>query len=560
MRWLKITLRARATICPSSFPHFPSWGTVIRTRRIALAAIGLATAAVGAVALPQAGASRTAPVTSGALHFDTSRSLVGLARTPARPVTDRIIHEQGTRPALVGRPKVRDLAIQATSAGASEVAAVRSFDGLGDASYGYTVNAVPPDTSGAPGDSQYMQWINSDLAVFSKSDGSRLLGPVTGNTLFAGFGGPCQTHNDGDPIVQFDQIAHRWVVTQFVASAPYMECVAVSTTPSALGSWNRYSFPLKAFGDYPKLSVWPDAYYISYDMFNGETGAKVCALDRAAMLVGRPASQQCFQRDADFAMLAADLDGSRLPPKGMAEPVLALSTIDHTLHAWRFHVDWRNPARTSFDGPTTVRPAAYNDAACAPEIATNLINCIPQPVGPVGYVNGLDPLADRLMFRLAYRRLANGADMLTAVQTIGAPLPAISSIRWYQLKGSQGSWDVTQQGTFAPDSTNRFMPSMAADKQGNILIGYSTSGQTSFAALKVAGRRASDPAGQLRDESTVASALGAQLAVSRWGDYTQMEPDPSNDCVLWFTGQYIKSAGLFNWSTRIAAFRFPTCR
>ena len=199
-----------------------------------------------------------------------------------------------------------------------------NFDGVGQGFTGpagtYTVNSAPPDTNGAVGDTQYVQIVNSAFAVFNKTTGAVVLGPVATNTLWSGFSGGCQTNNDGDGSVVYDKIANRWVITQFsVTTSPYLQCVAVSTTSDATGTYSRYAFDYgnTAFPDYPKMAAWPDAYYITYNIFNGSTfaGAKICAFDRAKMLAGQPTTQQCFNTSTAYGgLLPSDLDGAALPP------------------------------------------------------------------------------------------------------------------------------------------------------------------------------------------------------------------------------------------------------
>ena len=198
-------------------------------------------------------------------------------------------------------------------------------------------DGAPSDANGAVGDSQYVQWVNTALAVFRKSDGAMLLGPVAGNAVFSGFTGSagadaCRTSNFGDPVAQFDKLAHRWVLTQFAwtndASGPYYQCIAVSTSADATGSYDRYVFEVRtaanaiAFNDYPKLGVWPDAYYLSYVLFRnagggGYLGPQVCAVDRAAMLAGAAAGGRCIDFGTSYGpILPADLDGTAAPPTG----------------------------------------------------------------------------------------------------------------------------------------------------------------------------------------------------------------------------------------------------
>ncbi|HMI75523.1 MAG TPA: hypothetical protein VK495_12515, partial [Steroidobacteraceae bacterium] len=180
------------------------------------------------------------------------------------------------------------------------------YPGVGNGDYGFTPNAAPPDPNLAVGATQVVQWVNESFAVFDKSTGALLKGPVAGNTLFAALGGGCATNNDGDPIAQYDKIANRWVLTQFsVSTTPFLQCVAVSTTSDATGTYNLYAFSYGTtqFNDYPKLGVWPDAYYVTFNIFtNGRTfaGSKLCAYDRSAMLSGAAATQQCFQLSTSF--------------------------------------------------------------------------------------------------------------------------------------------------------------------------------------------------------------------------------------------------------------------
>src|SRR5262249_14572715 len=191
--------------------------------------------------------------------------------------------------------------------------------GIGQGVFGFSVTSAPPDTNGAVGATQFVQWVNTSFAVFNKSTGALVFGPAAGNTLWTGFGGACETSNDGDPIAQYDKAAGRWVLTQPVFTSPFMVCVAVSTTSDATGTYNRYAFPMSNFPDYPKLGVWPDGYYMSFNMFSGNRflGAQACAFDRAKMLTGAAATMQCFQQSSSVASLfPSDLDGTAAPPAG----------------------------------------------------------------------------------------------------------------------------------------------------------------------------------------------------------------------------------------------------
>jgi hypothetical protein len=237
--------------------------------------------------------------------------------------------------------------------------------------------------------------------------------------LWSGFGGNCQATNDGDATVAFDRLANRWVIQQFAnvrsAAGPYLECVAVSTSADATGTYNRYSFQFTNFPDYPKLSTWPDAYYTTYNMFTPGGGsfvdAEICAMNRANMLTGAAATQQCFTTDANHGgILAADLDGSTAPPAGEAETVMGIGTTSTTLSFWRFHVDFTTPANSTFTGPTNLTVASYS-TACGGG------TCIPQG----GTTQRLDSLGDRIMYRLAYRNFGDH-ESLVSNQSVTAAL------------------------------------------------------------------------------------------------------------------------------------------
>jgi hypothetical protein len=430
-----------------------------------------------------------------------------------------------------------------------------SFDGLGQGFSGpggsFSVTGVPPDPNSAVGGTQVVEIVNTGFAVFSKT-GTVQYGPANTNTLFSGFGGPCQSTNDGDGIVRYDSLASRWVITQFAnvqTSGPFYECVAVSTSSDATGSWNRYAYQYPNFPDYPKLSVWPDAYYITYNLFNaGGTaflGAESCAMNRSAMLNGTAATQQCFTTSNSYGgILPADVDGTTTPPAGASNLQVALGTTNTTLAYWKFHVDWSNPANTTFSGPSTLTVASYTPACDS---------CIPASGG-----HTLDSLSDRLMFRLAYRNFGDHQALVTSHS-----VTAGSSVgeRWYEFRlDGSGNPSVFQQGTYAPDSTYRWMGSIAMDKVGNIGLGYSDSSSSTHPSIRITGRLAGDPAGTMtQGETTLVTGAGSQTTYSRWGDYTSMSVDPTDGCTFWYTDEYEPANGNFNWKTRNASFTLPNC-
>ena len=490
------------------------------------------------------------------VHHDVSLPLSVMARNPPKDTEEEKEAEAWKRvplPTWATQP-TNDPVLQALDLVTIPSPAVGlSFEGLGQGQYGFTVQAAPPDTNGAVGATQYVQWVNSKFVVFDKVTGAKVLGPLAGNTLWANFGGGCQTNNNGDPVVQYDKLANRWVMSQFsVSTLPYLQCVAVSTTSDATGTWARYSFSYgnTLFDDYPKMGVWPDGYYETFNMFqNGQTyvGPDTCAYDRNRMLAGLSATQQCFQQPPSVdPMLPGDLDGTTPPPTGSPNYQLTMGQSANTLDLYKFHVDWVTPANSTFTGPTHLSVAAFT-ALCGGG------TCVPQP----STTQRLDSLADRLMFRLAYRNFGSHESLVVSHSVTAG---SSGGVRWYEIQNPSGTPVVAQQSTYAPDANYRWMPSIAMDQAGNLAVGYSKSSTTVSPSVAFAGRLATDPVSTLQAETIVVSGTGSQTSgLSRWGDYSAMTVDPVDDCTFWYTQEYMKTSGTFNWNTRIANFKFPNC-
>ena len=524
--------------------------------------LGMIVAAAGCADVTNADPNETATQASSggvevsdSVQHDTSGPLRDV---PAAPLG---LQEKKDRPLRVLGSNSQggtDTALQTSTGPAIATTNGLNFAGVGNGDYGFVPNAAPPDTNGAVGATQYVQWVNESFAVFDKTTGAIAAGfPKPGNSLWAGFGGPCETNNDGDPIVQYDKVANRWVLTQFsVSTTPYLQCVAVSTTSDATGTYNRYAFSYGTqFNDYGKMSVWPDGYYITYNIFNnGSTfaGSKLCAFDRTAMLAGGSAIQECFQLSTSYGgVLPSDLDGTTLPPAG--SPNYMLNFGSNSLNEWKFHADFANPANASLTGPFTLAVSPFTTAC-------NGGTCIPQP----GTSNKLDSLADRLMYRLAYRNLGTHESLVVnqTVKVSGNTHSQVDGVRWYELRNPNGASgaSVFQQGTYAPDSTSRWMGSIAMDKLGNIAVGYAASSSSVYPSIRYAARAATDALGTLGAESSIQIGGGSQTGtLHRWGDYSAMTVDPVDDCTFWYTSEYEKTSGSFNWSTRIASFKLAGC-
>jgi hypothetical protein len=503
-------------------------------------------------------------------HVDV---LVSIAHDVSPPLRDLVAgpvpEEERVRPfrvdqvRLIPRPPELysprlDPVIQPGMGIAAAPTVAASFDGLGDGFSGaggtFTVDSAPPDTDGDVGPNHYVQIVNSSFVVFNKT-GTALTPPRATNVLWSGFNSPCANTDDGDGVARYDRLADRWVIQQFSVSSSqtsFFQCVAVSTSGDPTGTYNRYAFQYNGFNDYPKMAVWPDAYYVTYNMFNAAgtsfVGGQICALDRAKMIAGAATvTQQCQNFGMnEGGILVSDVDGPTAPPSGSNAYALALDTSS-TLHFWTLHVDFATPANTHFTGPTSITVASFTPLASAP-----------QPSGG----NSLDSLSDRLMNRLVYRNFGDHEALLVTHSVAGSGSTG-GGIRWYEIRSPGTTPSVFQQGTFAPDSATRWMGSAAFDHNGNIALGYSISSSSINPSVRVTGRLATDALGTMtQGESTLVNGGGVQTGgnnLTRWGDYSSMNIDPSDDCTFWYTQEYIGANGAFNWKTRVGNFKLPGC-
>jgi hypothetical protein len=446
-----------------------------------------------------------------------------------------------------------------------------SFDGISNA-----CGCSPPDPDVDVGPNHVVEMVNLHFQIFNKT-GTALTPVAPNNTLWAGFGGACQTQNAGDPIVLHDQMADRWLLTQFTSSPVgglYYNCVALSTTADPTGSYYRWAFSNgNNFPDYPKYGVWPDAYYINTrDFLNGssQNGLTNYAIDRAAMIAGnpnptvisfglRPPIPTYVWGDG---LLPSDMDGSRLPPAG--SPNYFVGTMDaggpysapqDAINFFEFDADFANPPNSTFQQTATIPTAPFDSvpAFCSGR------NCVPQPAT----ANRLDHLGyrQRPTWRLAYRNYGTHESLVTN-QSVEAS-PTMSGIRWYELRSPDNNPTIYQQGTYAPgltDQIHRWMGSIAMDGSGNMALGYSASSATLFPSIRYTGRLATDPLGEMpQGEGSIVEGTGSQTGSQRWGDYTTLHIDPVDDCTFWYTNEYIPVTSSNGWRGRMGAFRFAEC-
>ena len=431
-------------------------------------------------------------------------------------------------------------------------AITQNFDGVG------ANGSAPPDPSGDVGPNHYVQMVNTRTQIWNKS-GISLLGPVNNSTFWAALGPPFSTTNSGDPIVLYDDSANRWMVSQFCLpngfNPPYYQLIAVSTTPDPTGTYYQYAYSFPALPDYPKFGVWPDGYYMSANAFNSSSaflGTYAAVFNRNAMLTGSAAAMIYFTLPTStYSLLPSDCDGVA-PPVGSPNYFLASYngslTGNTDLDIYQFHVDWVNPANSTFTGPSFISTPAFNYLPTGTDI--------PQ----LGTANKLANLDDRPMNRLQYRNFGDHQAMVVC-QTVSVSNPTANraGIRWWELRKTSGNWSIYQEGTYAPaDTAYRWMGSIAMDANGIIALGYSVSKSTINPGIRYTGRFPCDPLGIMTfAETTIHSGAGSQTGtLHRWGDYTQMTVDPSAGGTFWYTNEYIPSNGTFNWKTRIAALKF----
>ncbi len=455
---------------------------------------------------------------------------------------------------------------------------VASFDGIYN-----TFGVLPPDTNGdigvdpTTGTKYYFQTVNVGFAIWDVTDPAnptQVQAPTANNTIWSGFGGICETHNDGDPIVLFDHLANRWLFSQFALGFPddFHQCIAISATADPTGSWYRYDYQVSTskLNDYPHFGVWRDAYYMSANQFDGASlnwaGAGVWAFERDAMLQGLSARMVYFDIGAvtlDYGgMLPADLDGPA-PPAGTPGYFIEwddstwLGDSADTLRIWEFVVDWSNPSNSTFGAnanfdPNYMVPTADVD----PDMCNFDRNCIPQPGG-----TPVDAISDRLMYRLAFRVWGPNDFSMVSNHTVDVDANDHAGIHWFEIGWDGTTWSIFQEGVYAPDGDHRWMGSIAMDQARDIALGFSVSSASTYPSVRYAGRLAGDPLGDLtQGEETFVTGGGSQGHSSgRWGDYSMMGVDPTDDCTFWYTQEYYASDSEANWSTRIGAFRFPSC-
>lgn len=414
----------------------------------------------------------------------------------------------------------------------------------------------PPDTQGDVGPNHYIQAVNTSIGIYSKT--GTQLAAFTFDTLFAGTGTPCDADNNGDPVVLYDNVSGRWIITDFAwtntQNGPYYECIAVSKTADPVsGGWWFYG--LRAddashpwLNDYPKIGVWHDGIYMTANMFDCLTstcssasykGVRIWALNRSELINGSPLNYQLVDLgSAYFSLLPANAKVT-MPPAGTPNYLMSLQSST-TMYTWKLAIDWANSANSTLTGPVSTSIASYSNAGTVPQGGSSV---------------NLDSLAGRLMAQLQYSNVG-GTGALWVTHSVASG--GVAGVRWYEFRNLSGTPSVYQQGTYQPDSTHRWMGSVAVDSQGNMAVGYSASSSSINPQIRYAGRLAGDALNTLgQGEATLIAGTGSQTSYTRWGDYSAMTVDV-NGCTFWYTTEYYAANGT-NWQTRIGSFTYPSC-
>lgn len=450
---------------------------------------------------------------------------------------------------------MRDPVIQ-TQDGNRTLSILENFEGSSDADNGAILGfrIVPPDTQGDVGPNHYVQWINLVSEIFDKN-GNTIMGPFPGNLYFAGLGGICETLNNGDPIVLYDEGADRFLVSQFAldfANNNFAMCIAISTTPDPTGSYHQYELNFGTiFPDYPKLGVWGDSYTMTTRNFGDPTGfnQSAIAMDRDAMLNGQPLQAVSFRLPRFFfedGLLPMDSDTPNISGPAIFGGHTAFGQArgnrNQVFRMYALDVDWNNPSAASL----TTLPSVD-----IPDYKISGRNYVIQPNG-----ESLGDLENFTMHRAQVRDFGSHRS-LVANHTVVAR-GAAAGVRWYEMRDSGSGWYLHQAGTYSPKNANdRWMASIAMNGNGDIGLGYSVTGSNTFPSIYVTGQTANASGSgvmNVRETLVVAGGGSQEGSANRWGDYSMMSVDPSDDETFWYTQEYYASTGSFDFNTRIAAF------
>jgi len=455
----------------------------------------------------------------------------------------------------------------------------------------YNKTFTPSDANGDVGPIHYVQTVNSLFQVFDKLTGNPLGDPFELSNVFASAGqvGPCATENQGEPIALYDPLANRWILSQLnfdtdsggIAQPPFHQCIAISTSEDPTGSYFSYDFiiPNKNLGDYPKLGVWQDGYYMTFSQINGNylNGIGVMVFDRNQMLLGNAAGanyHNLVNQSTLSQLLPSDIDGTDLPSITTPNYLIGFDSnaLTHLpinkLRVFAAKADFSTPTSTGFIKEIARLPvASFNASVC--NDPSQISFCISQPRDLMNSQQKLDSLSDRPMYRLQYRYFPKNCPVdnslaacatLVLNHTVRGRAINEAAVRWYLLTQdiTNNKIKVAQQGTYSPDNYSRWMGSVALNKRGDLAIGYSITNKFLFPSIGYAGRLVGDAPNMLTLEGMLYIGGGSQSNSERWGDYSSLAVDPVDECTFWYTNQYYlnnQDGANALWQTRIGSFK-----
>ncbi len=428
-------------------------------------------------------------------------------------------------------------------------ALTQNFDGITN------FNVSPADPTVDVGPNHVVQMTNGPsgayIRVFTKTGT-----PIGTQVYFDNFMGT--PGGLGDPIVLYDERADRWLLSEFAASSNNMH-VAISTTPDPTGSY--YTFIVNSpggFPDYPKYSIWDDAYIITANVGSSD----VYALNRTNMLAGTSTNAQMFTQ-SNFGTIGfqasapVSLMGTTNPPAGAPAMIMRMrddawsGASTDALEIWNIDIDWATPSNSSLSQDIVLNMNyPFDSELCG----YTSFSCIDQP----GSSTNLDPLREVLMNRVMYRNFGSHESIVCChVTDVSGSDDA--GIRWYELRrtgGAGGTWSIYQESTYAPDGHSRWMPTIGISESGNIGLAYNVSSSSVYPSIRYTGRKECDPLNQMTEPETVIVAGTTFNSSNRYGDYNAMGVDPTDGETFWMTGMYNpNNAG----RTRIAAFNIDLC-
>ena len=489
------------------------------------------------------------PIVQGPVYFDVSPPLRDMVKyAPAKAdnswkdgIVKNHIYPYGAPTEDQNQKDVYDPNLQRWFGSVLTDTTIVNFDGNSN-SQGF----VPPDTYGDVSPDCYFQVVNCHYSIYAKN-GIKIFGPVDNSTVWQGMP---NNSNDGDAVVVYDEVANRWLFSQFSlpnTNGPFFQMIAISQTSDPTGSWYRYQYSFTSMGDYPKFGVWVNGYYMTVNRFSGGgsyQGIGAVAFERDKMLTGDPNAQMVeftlSSGNEAYAMLPADCDGA-FPPLGTPE-YIAYQANNH-IRIYEFQVDWTNTSNSTFIQTTTLPVNAFNGTISG--------------ISQLGTTKKLDPISGRIMYRLPFRKF-NDHWSMAASGTVNVG-NNVAGVRWYELRNvNLGGWTIYQQGTYSPDNNSRWMGCIAMDSLGNMALGYSISSATMYPSIRYTGRLATDPLNQMTiAEHGIMNGQSYETYTGsgnlRWGDYSGMVADPSAPGTFWYTQMYYLAPGE-SWQTRIASF------